>query len=114
MWYSCLEISFICLDSTKSIVESYESVANNIETLNGVRHNIDKFHHQWFQSAQELAASIGINPSMPRITAYMRHRSNIPGDDEETYFRRNITIPCINEVCLCEGLLFSLIYKHYN
>ena len=69
---------------------------------------------QWFQSAQELAASIGINPSMPRITAYMRHRSNIPGDDEETYFRRNITIPCINEVCLCEGLLFSLIYKHYN
>ena len=73
-------------------------MTNTIETLNGVRLNIDKFHSKWYQSAKDLAESVGIDPAVPRTVAHMRHRSNIPGDTEEEYFRRNITVPCLNEV----------------
>lgn len=91
-------IFYLYSDSTISVVEAYGSITDAIETLSGVKLNIDTYHKKWFKSAIDLAASIGTEPKMPRITNSMQHRSNIPGENEEIYFKRNITLPCLNEV----------------
>lgn len=79
-------------------MESYFAIANTIETLEAVKININSYHHRWFQQALNLGIKIGVHPTLPRIATSMQHRSNIPGKDEEEYFRRNITIPCFDHV----------------
>ena len=79
-------------------MESYEAVSNVIETLKAVKINIDREHKKWFSDALELAASINVKPCLPPIVSSMKHRSNIPGKDEEEFYRRNISIPIMDEV----------------
>ena len=84
-----------------SIVEAYKEVSNVIETLKGVQINVVKYHKLWYTEAVELAAKIGINPKCPRvISGSMAHRDGTPANTEEEYFRRTITVKCLNEVCL--------------
>ncbi|XP_066924627.1 52 kDa repressor of the inhibitor of the protein kinase-like [Clytia hemisphaerica] len=85
--------------SSLSIVEAYLEISNVIETLKGVKLNVDHYHHLWYTEAVELAAKIGINPKCPRvISGNMKHRDGTPASTEEEYFRRTITVKCLNEV----------------
>ena len=50
-------------------------------------------------TAVELAAKVEVVPTMPRITATTRHRANIPAENKESYFKRNLSISILDEVC---------------
>ena len=91
--------SFIhLLESTLGVVQAYNSVQNVIETLEDVKEKVSDYHAKWYKSAVELAEKINVTPKIPRIAASMRHHSNIPAENEEIYFRRNLTIPVLDEV----------------
>lgn len=98
--------------STKCVVEAYISVSNVIETLEGVRLNINHYHANWYKTATELAESVGVKPSLPRLTAKMKHRSNIPGEDEEVYCRRNITVPVLDEVNFFLVFIYFTLFRY--
>lgn len=83
----------------KSTMEDFLFIVSLVVmTLEGVRLNIDYHHAKWFKIATDVAESVGVNPSLPRMTATMKHRSNVPGEDEEVYCRRNNTVPVLGEV----------------
>ena len=53
----------------------------------------------WFAFAVDMAKSLGLEPSLPRAArCWSRYRNNVPGEDSETYYRRSIAIPVINDL----------------
>ena len=47
-------------------------------------------HHQLYDEAVTLAASVGVQPSMPRVVARQVHRANAPAVTPEIYYRINL------------------------
>ena len=92
---------FLALESTLDVIEAYNSVQNVVETLELVKREVDDYHTRWCSNAVELAAKVEVVPTMPRITATMKHRAKIPAENEEIYFKRNLTIPLFRR-----GILF--------
>ena len=83
---------------TLAIVEAYESVADVIETLRGIRLSVDAKHHDWYQKAVELAATVGVAPNKVRTCNIQIHRENVHANTIDDYYRRTVTLPCLNEV----------------
>ena len=92
---------FLALESTLDVIEAYNSVQNVVETLELVKTEVDDYHTRWCSNTVELAAKVEVVPTMPRIIATMRHRAKIPAENEEIYFKRNLTIPLVRR-----GILF--------
>ena len=67
---------FLALESTLDVTEAYNSVQNVVETLQLVKRDVHDYHTRWYSNAVELAAKVEVVPTMPRITATMRHRAN--------------------------------------
>ena len=86
------------LGPTKSIVESYKYVLTVIDTLNGVRLSVKDYHAKWYKKAVDLAKAIGVEPKKKRTTITQFFRNNVPADTTDDYFRRSLTLPCLNEV----------------
>ena len=46
-----------------------------------------------------MAESVGVEPSFPRTgRCWRRYRNNVPGEDSETYCRRSIAMPVMNDL----------------
>lgn len=58
--------------------------------LTDMQRNIDRRHHQLYNEAVQLATSIGIQPSMPRVAVRQIHKSNAPAANPESYYRINL------------------------
>ena len=53
----------------------------------------------WFTFAVEMAKTVVVEPSLPRAArCWSRYRNNVPGEDSETYYRRSIAIPVMNDL----------------
>ena len=83
---------------TLAIVEAYESVADVIETLRGIRLSVDAKHHDWYQKAVELATTVGVAPNKVRTCNIQIHRENVHVNALDDYYRRTVSLPCLNEV----------------
>ena len=67
--------------------------------LRGIQSNIDNEFKVWFSFAVDMAKSVGVEPSLSRTARYWsRYRNNVPGEDSETYYRRSVAIPVMNDV----------------
>ena len=89
----------LALESTLDVIEAHNSVQNIIETLELVKKEVDGYHAQWYSTAVELAAKVEAVPTKPKTTASLRRRANIPAENEESHFKRNLTIPILDKVC---------------
>lgn len=63
-----------------------------------VRGDVDKFAEQCFHHVCQMAVSVQIDPSYPRVTAGQRHRVNSPVSSPLKYYCRNLVIPVLDEV----------------
>ena len=70
---------------TLAIVEAYESVADVIGTLRGIRLSVDAKHHDWYQKAVELAATVGVAPNKVRTCNIQIHRENVHANTIDGY-----------------------------
>ena len=89
---------FFALELTLDVTEAYNSVQNVAETPKLVKKEVADYHTRWYSNAVELAAKVEVVPTVPKITATMRHCANIHAENEESYFKKNLTIPILGEV----------------
>ena len=89
------------------LADSCEQVELLIRTLKRIRDKVDEFHHDCFTDACKICDKLGIEIKMPRICKRQAHRlnavpvssgSNHTYQQEEDYFRINVTIPFIDEL----------------
>ena len=73
------------------LVKAKDEIALLKHALADMQRNIDVRHHQHHVEAVDLAASVGVHPSMPRVNARQVHRANAPAADPEVYYRINTT-----------------------
>lgn len=73
------------------LLKAKDEIALLKHALADMQRNIDVRHHQLYVEAVELAASIGVQPSMPRVAVRQVHRANAPAADPEVYYRINLT-----------------------
>ena len=53
----------------------------------------------WFTFVVDMARPAGVEPSLSRAARCCSHyRNNVPGEDSETYYRRSIAIPVMNDL----------------
>ena len=60
------------------------------------RNDVDEFHLNWYNEAMELARSVDVPESKPRIVGRQKNRANTPSDSTSDYFKRVCTIPIID------------------
>ena len=64
--------------------------------LADMQKNINRRHNQLYVEAVALAASVGVQSSMPRVAVRQVHRANAPANNPEVYFRINLTTVFLN------------------
>ena len=60
--------------------------------------NCEEEFHLWFSEIKTLVDEFKISVATPQTTARQVHRSNIPAEIPETYFRRNLMIPFLDHI----------------
>ena len=84
--------------STLAIVEAYQFVLTVIETLEGIKKNIEEHHLRWYNEAVRVAKQLDVEPSVKRTCFSQYFRPNTPYSNVSEYYRRNITLPMLNEI----------------
>ena len=64
--------------------------------LADMQRNINRRHNQLYVEAVALAASVGVQPSMPRVAVRQANRANAPANNPEVYYRINLTTVFLN------------------
>lgn len=67
-------------------------------SLQEVRADVDAYHEVWFDQAVEKAQKVNVEPSMPRIVRRQTLRANNPAENPQDHYRRNLTIPFLDQV----------------
>ena len=75
------------------------------------------FYKRCFRYASDIANTIGVQPTMPRIASRQEHRANAEANDPEAYYRRNMCLPFLDH--LIEGIdsrfdKYGKVYKYTN
>ncbi|XP_071965592.1 52 kDa repressor of the inhibitor of the protein kinase-like [Antedon mediterranea] len=78
--------------------EAYHKIDTVISQLQEIRRDIDNHFSAWFADASQLTISVGGVVSKPRTNRRQLHRSNVPADTIEEYFRKNLAIPFIDHL----------------
>ena len=81
----------------QDIYQAYHMIDQVLNDLKKTKTNITEEFKLWFQFAVDMAKSVGVSPSVPRIAkCWSRFRNNVPSEDHESYYRRAIAIPLMN------------------
>ena len=60
-----------------------------------VRDKIEEEFLVIYRQAESIATSLDVSPSAPRTVSRQMHRSNIPANTSEEYYRRVLAIPVL-------------------
>ena len=82
----------------RDVVESVKEISSVKAALQDVRDNITTYHSQWFKKIEEILASVGEEPSLPRRCGRQCHHSNAPADTPCEYYCRCISIPVLYSI----------------
>ena len=83
----------------QDIYQAYCMINKVLSDLRDIQSNIDAEFKVWFTFAVEMAKTVVVEPSLPRAArCWSRYRNNVPGEDSETYYRRSIAIPVMNDL----------------
>ena len=95
--FSCLRSLTINLQKkTHSILTAYEHVSDVQLEFELMKTNCEEEFHSWFEEIKTFADSLDISVSIPRTASRQVHRSNVPAETPEVYYRRNIMLPFLN------------------
>ena len=78
---------------SSDILAAYEHVSEVITDLELLKTNCEEEFHLLYCEIKTLADELNIPIATPRIAARQAHRSNIPADSPDAYYRRNLVIP---------------------
>ena len=83
---------------SSDILAAYEHVSEVITDLELLKTNCEEEFHLWYCEIKTLGDELNIPIATPRIAARQVHRSNIPADSPEAYYRRNLVIPFLDHI----------------
>ena len=83
---------------SNDILAAYEYVSEAHLDLELLKVNCKEELHQWFSEMKTMADELNIPVSIPRIAARQVHRSNIPADSPEVYYRRYLMTPFLDHI----------------
>ena len=70
-----------------------------VSDLMDYRRNVDKEFSIWYGFAVEMANSIDVEPSTPRIAkCWGKYRNNVDHDSAESYYKRSIAVPFLDDI----------------
>lgn len=67
-------------------------------TIKSLRENIDDYAHRIFEHSCRIADRSQITIAKPRLSLRQQHRSNLPTDSVEEYFKVTVTIPFLDHL----------------
>ena len=80
------------------ILVAYELISEVQFELELLKVNCEKEFTSWFEEIEEFANDLSIPVTVPRISSRQVHRSNIPAESPEVYYRRNVMIPFLDHI----------------
>ena len=80
-------------------MKAREEISLLQSALDEMQRDIDARHHELYDESVQLAASIGIQPSMPRVVQRQVHRANAPAATPEEYYKINLTRAFLDHCC---------------
>ena len=67
--------------------------------LKDVKNNTEEEFIAWFKFAVDMGVYVGIHPEKPRTAkCWSNFRNNVPSTDNESYYRRPIAIPVMDNL----------------
>ena len=82
----------------QDVLEAYKMIDEVVEGIRYTRTSINENFHFWYADIKNLADSVGTVEAVPRKTAIMKNRSNIPSDSAEEHYKRTIAIPFLDNL----------------
>ena len=84
-------------ERNQDIYQGYQMIDQVINDLRETKDNMDEEFYHWYEMVCEMAKSIGVIPSEPRLAkCWSRYRNNVPSEDCESYYRRAIGVPVMD------------------
>lgn len=83
---------------SNDILAAYDLVGEVITNLELLKTNCEEEFHLWYTEILTLADKFDIIISTPRTASRQAHRSNIPADTVEAYYRRNLVVPFLDHI----------------
>jgi len=83
--------------SCSDILGVFSDIKDVIKALSSVRLKIEEKHAKWFQEACRISEKLDITVQKPRISQVQCNRANTPAETVEDYYRRNLTIPFLDQ-----------------
>ena len=78
---------YVAVEESRVVIRQLNRERNDPEVWNAL-----------YDSAVELAATIGVLPSMPRNRAGQQNRPNVPADNSSTYWKHNMYLPFVDHL----------------
>ena len=106
-------ISISLQSNTQDVMKAMTEVQNVIQALQEQRDNVDDFHTRIYGAMVAMADSVNVQPTAPRRVNRQRHRANAPAGTVEEYYKRNVTIPVLDELIAALNDRFGPTQRQY-
>ena len=80
------------------VARAHREIESVKATIEGVRFNVSSFHDNIYSRAAQMAQSVNVEESTPRISNRQQHRLNIQAEDCSSYYRLNLTVPLLDHL----------------
>ena len=82
------------------ILAAHNLIASCFNTLKIFRSDNDVMFLEWYETSKFMAEKLGIEVDRPRTIASHRqqHRSNVPAETNQEYFKRSIAVPFLDHL----------------
>lgn len=80
------------------VIKAYSMINDVLRELKEAREEDETTFSEWFKECEQLANSVGTDPSVPRTVARQKHRCNVPYSTTEEYYRRALFLPLFDHM----------------
>jgi len=80
------------------VARAHREIKTVKAALQGIRSNVTTFHARVYAQASQMAQSVDVELSTPRLASRQHHRQNIPAQNSQDYFHLNLTIPLLDHL----------------
>ena len=94
---SCYKVT----ETQSGYYQAYQIIDQVLNDIRETKDNLDEIFHLWYEMACEMAKSVDVMSSGPRLAKYWsRYRSNVPSyrnnEDCESCYQRAIRVPVVD------------------
>ena len=105
-------LSVLLQGSSMDVITAYEKVDLVLNEMRTIRANADEEFKRVFEAARNMAEKTGHAIEIPRRCKRQTMRSNVEADTPETYYRRSVFVPFVDNMVEQLASRFSQLTLH--